>query len=163
MRFVCKSLSMVITITVVILLVALVGFYLWCFTSFRLYFNLLDAPTLEFETTWFDRSKNETYIFLKSDIPLEEFDGSSYLRLLGREATDSLPYSKYFKDDILIDNVVLDCNYIVRREATFGGFIYVAITPGELPSDTIYARLFFIKAYGYSFGSNLIRIKKEHL
>jgi hypothetical protein len=159
MRFVCK----VITITVVILFVTLVGFYLWCFTSFRLYFNLLDAPTLEFETTWFDRSKNETYIFLKSDIPLEEFDGSSYLRLLGREATDSLPYSKYFKDDILIDNVVLDCNYIVRREATFGGFIYVAITPGELPSDTIYARLFFIKAYGYSFGSNLIRIKKEHL
>ena len=159
MRFVCK----VITITVVILVVTLVGFYLWCFTSFRLYFNLLDAPTLEFETTWFDRSKNETYIFLKSDIPLEEFDGSSYLRLLGREATDSLPYSKYFKDDILIDNVVLDCNYIVRREATFGGFIYVAITPGELPSDTIYARLFFIKDYGYSFGSNLIRIKKEHL
>ena len=159
MRFVCK----VITITVVILFVALVGFYLWCFTSFRLYFNLLDAPTLEFETTWFDRSKNETYIFLKSDIPLEEFDGSSYLRLLGREATDSLPYSKYFKDDILIDNVVLDCSSVIRREAAFGEFTYVAIIPGELPSYTIYARLFFIKAYGYSFGSNLIRIKKEHL
>ena len=159
MRFVCK----VITITVVILFVALVGFYLWCFTSFRLYFNLLDAPTLEFETTWFDRSKNETYIFLKSDIPLEEFDGSSYLRLLGREAADSLPYSKYFKDDILIDNVVLDCSSVIRREATFGEFTYVAIIPGELPSYTIYARLFFIKAYGYSFGSNLIRIKKEHL
>ena len=159
MRFVCK----VITITVVILFVTLVGFYLWCFTSFRLYFNLLDAPTLEFETTWFDRSKNETYIFLKSDIPLEEFDGSSYLRLLGREATDSLPYSKYFKDDILIDNVVLDCSSVIRREAAFGEFTYVAIIPGELPSYTIYARLFFIKAYGYSFGSNLIRIKKEHL
>ena len=159
MRFVCKA----ITITVVILFVALVGFYLWCFTSFRLYFNLLDAPTLEFETTWFDRSKNETYIFLKSDIPLEEFDGSSYLRLLGREAADSLPYSKYFKDDILIDNVVLDCSSVIRREAAFGGFTYVAIIPGELPSYTIYARLFFIKAYGYSFGSNLIRIKKEHL
>lgn len=41
MRFVCKA----IAITVVILFVALVGFYLWCFTSFRLYFNLLDAPT----------------------------------------------------------------------------------------------------------------------
>ena len=159
MRFVCKA----ITITVVILFVALVGFYLWCFTSFRLYFNLLDAPTLEFETTWFDRSKNETYIFLKSDIPLEEFDGSSYLRLLGREAADSLPYSKYFKDDILIDNVVLDCSSVIRREAAFGEFTYVAIIPGELPSYTIYARLFFIKAYGYSFGSNLIRIKKEHL
>ena len=159
MRFVCK----VITITVVILFVTLVGFYLWCFTSFRLYFNLLDAPTLEFETTWFDRSKNETYIFLKSDIPLEEFDGSSYLRLLGREAADSLPYSKYFKDDILIDNVVLDCSSVIRREAAFGEFTYVAIIPGELPSYTIYARLFFIKAYGYSFGSNLIRIKKEHL
>ena len=159
MRFVCKA----ITITVVILFVALVGFYLWCFTSFRLYFNLLDAPTLEFETTWFDRSKNETYIFLKSDIPLEEFDGSSYLRLLGREAADSLPYSKYFKDDILIDNVILDCSYIIRREAEFGGFAYVAIIPGELPSYIVYARLFFIKAYGYSFGSNLIRIKKEHL
>lgn len=159
MQFVCKA----ITITVVILFVALVGFYLWCFTSFRLYFNLLDAPTLEFETTWFDRSKNETYIFLKSDIPLEEFDGSSYLRLLGREAADSLPYSKYFKDDILIDNVVLDCSSVIRREATFGEFTYVAIIPGELPSYTIYARLFFIKAYGYSFGSNLIRIKKEHL
>ena len=156
MRFVCKA----ITITVVILFVALVGFYLWCFTSFRLYFNLLDAPTLEFETTWFDRSKNETYIFLKSDIPLEEFDGSSYLRLLGREAADSLPYSKYFKDDILIDNVVLDCSSVIRREAAFGEFTYVAIIPGELPSYTIYARLFFIKAYGYSFGSNLIRIKK---
>ena len=159
MRFVCK----VITITVVILFVTLVGFYLWCFTSFRLYFNLLDAPTLEFETTWFDRSKNETYIFLKSDIPLEEFDGSSYLRLLGREAADSLPYSKYFKDNILIDNVVLDCSSVIRREAAFGEFTYVAIIPGELPSYTIYARLFFIKAYGYSFGSNLIRIKKEHL
>ena len=159
MQFVCKA----ITITVVILFVALVGFYLWCFTSFRLYFNLLDAPTLEFETTWFDRSKNETYIFLKSDIPLEEFDGSSYLRLLGREAADSLPYSKYFKDDILIDNVVLDCSSVIRREAAFGEFTYVAIIPGELPSYTIYARLFFIKAYGYSFGSNLIRIKKEHL
>lgn len=159
MRFVCKA----ITITVVILFVALVGFYLWCFTSFRLYFNLLDAPTLEFETTWFDRSKNETYIFLKSDIPLEEFDGSSYLRLLGREAADSLPYSKYFKDDILIDNVVLDCSSVIRREAAFGEFTYVAIIPGELPSYTICARLFFIKAYGYSFGSNLIRIKKEHL
>lgn len=159
MRFVCKA----IAITVVILFVALVGFYLWCFTSFRLYFNLLDAPTLEFETTWFDRSKNETYIFLKSDIPLEEFDGSSYLRLLGREAADSLPYSKYFKDDILIDNVVLDCSSVIRREAAFGEFTYVAIIPGELPSYTIYARLFFIKAYGYSFGSNLIRIKKEHL
>lgn len=159
MQFVCKT----ITITVVILFVALVGFYLWCFTSFRLYFNLLDAPTLEFETTWFDRSKNETYIFLKSDIPLEEFDGSSYLRLLGREAADSLPYSKYFKDDILIDNVVLDCSSVIRREAAFGEFTYVAIIPGELPSYTIYARLFFIKAYGYSFGSNLIRIKKEHL
>jgi len=59
MRFVCKA----IAITVVILFVALVGFYLWCFTSFRLYFNLLDAPTLEFETTWFDRSKNKTYIW----------------------------------------------------------------------------------------------------
>mgnify|MGYP000239147561 FL=1 len=159
MQFVCKA----ITITVVILFVALVGFYLWCFTSFRLYFNLLDAPTLEFETTWFDRSKNETYIFLKSDIPLEEFDGSSYLRLLGREAADSLPYSKYFKDDILIDNVVLDCSSVIRREAAFGEFTYVAIILGELPSYTIYARLFFIKAYGYSFGSNLIRIKKEHL
>ena len=159
MRFVCKA----IAITVVILFVALVGFYLWCFTSFRLYFNLLDAPTLEFETTWFDRSKNETYIFLKSDIPLEEFDGSSYLRLLGREAADSLPYSKYFKDDILIDNVVLDCSSVIRREAAFGEFTYVAIILGELPSYTIYARLFFIKAYGYSFGSNLIRIKKEHL
>ena len=159
MQFVCKA----ITITVVILFVALVGFYLWCFTSFRLYFNLLDAPTLEFETTWFDRSKNETYIFLKSDIPLEEFDGSSYLRLLGREAADSLPYSKYFKDDILIDNVVLDCSSVIRRETAFGEFTYVAIIPGELPSYTIYARLFFIKAYGYSFGSNLIRIKKEHL
>ena len=159
MQFVCKA----ITITVVILFVALVGFYLWCFTSFRLYFNLLDAPTLAFETTWFDRSKNETYIFLKSDIPLEEFDGSSYLRLLGREAADSLPYSKYFKDDILIDNVVLDCSSVIRREAAFGEFTYVAIIPGELPSYTIYARLFFIKAYGYSFGSNLIRIKKEHL
>ena len=159
MQFVCKT----ITITVVILFVALVGFYLWCFTSFRLYFNLLDAPTLEFETTWFDRSKNETYIFLKSDIPLEEFDGSSYLRLLGREAADSLPYSKYFKDDILIDNVVLDCSSVIRREAAFGEFTYVAIILGELPSYTIYARLFFIKAYGYSFGSNLIRIKKEHL
>lgn len=159
MQFVCKA----ITITVVILFVALVGFYLWCFTSFRLYFNLLDAPTLEFETTWFDRSKNETYIFLKSDIPLEEFDGSSYLRLLGREAADSLPYSKYFKDDILIDNVVLDCSSVIRREAAFGEFTYVAIIPGELPSYTICARLFFIKAYGYSFGSNLIRIKKEHL
>lgn len=159
MQFVCKA----ITITVVILFVALVGFYLWCFTSFRLYFNLLDAPTLEFETTWFDRSKNETYIFLKSDIPLEEFDGSSYLRLLGREAADSLPYSKYFKDNILIDNVVLDCSSVIRREAAFGEFTYVAIIPGELPSYTIYARLFFIKAYGYSFGSNLIRIKKEHL
>ena len=159
MQFVCKA----ITITVVILFVALVGFYLWCFTSFRLYFNLLDAPTLEFETTWFDRSKNETYIFLKSDIPLEEFDGSSYLRLLGREAADSLPYSKYFKDDILIDNVVLDCSSVIRREAAFGEFTYVAIIPGELPSYIIYARLFFIKAYGYSFGSNLIRIKKEHL
>ena len=159
MQFVCKT----ITITVVILFVALVGFYLWCFTSFRLYFNLLNAPTLEFETTWFDRSKNETYIFLKSDIPLEEFDGSSYLRLLGREAADSLPYSKYFKDDILIDNVVLDCSSVIRREAAFGEFTYVAIIPGELPSYTIYARLFFIKAYGYSFGSNLIRIKKEHL
>ena len=159
MQFVCKT----ITITVVILFVALVGFYLWCFTSFRLYFNLLDAPTLEFETTWFDRSKNETYIFLKSDIPLEEFDGSSYLRLLGREAADSLPYSKYFKDNILIDNVVLDCSSVIRREAAFGEFTYVAIIPGELPSYTIYARLFFIKAYGYSFGSNLIRIKKEHL
>lgn len=121
---------------------------------------------MEFETTWFDRSKNETYIFLiflKSDIPLEEFDGSSYLRLLGREAADSLPYSKYFKDDILIDNVVLDCSSVIRREAAFGEFTYVAIIPGELPSYTIYARLFFIKAYGYSFGSNLIRIKKEHL
>ena len=159
MQFVCKA----ITITVVILFAALVGFYLWCFTSFRLYFNLLDAPTLEFETTWFDRSKNETYIFLKSDIPLEEFDSSSYLRLLGREAADSLPYSKYFKDDILIDNVVLDCSSVIRREAAFGEFTYVAIIPGELPSYTIYARLFFIKAYGYSFGSNLIRIKKEHL
>ena len=159
MRFVCKA----ITITVVILFVALVGFYLWCFTSFRLYFNLLDAPTLEFETTWFDRSKNETYIFLKSDIPLEEFDGSSYLRLLGWEAADSLPYSKYFKDDILTDNVVLDCSSVIRKEAAFGEFTYVAIIPGELPSYTIYARLFFIKAYGYSFGSNLIRIKKEHL
>lgn len=158
-QFVCKA----ITMTVVILFVALVGFYLWCFTSFRLYFNLLDAPTLEFETTWFDRSKNETYIFLKSDIPLEEFDGSSYLRLLGREAADSLPYSKYFKDNILIDNVVLDCSSVIRREAAFGEFTYVAIIPGELPSYTIYARLFFIKAYGYSFGSNLIRIKKEHL
>ena len=159
MQFVCKA----ITITVVILFVALVGFYLWCSTSFRLYFNLLDAPTLEFETTWFDRSKNETYIFLKSDIPLEEFDGSSYLRLLGREAADSLPYSKYFKDDILIDNVVLDCSSVIRREAAFEEFTYVAIILGELPSYTIYARLFFIKAYGYSFGSNLIRIKKEHL
>ena len=159
MQFVCKT----ITITVVILFVALVGFYLWCFTSFRLYFNLLDAPTLEFETTWFDRSKNETYIFLKSDIPLEEFDGSSYLRLLGREAADSLPYSKYFNDNILIDNVVLDCSSVIRREAAFGEFTYVAIIPGELPSYTIYARLFFMKAYGYSCGSNLIRIKKEQL
>lgn len=119
MQFVCKA----ITITVVILFVALVGFYLWCFTSFRLYFNLLDAPTLEFETTWFDRSKNETYIFLKSDIPLEEFDGSSYLRLLGREAADSLPYSKYFKDNILIDNVVLDCSSVIRRRLHLGNLL----------------------------------------
>lgn len=162
-RFVCKILSMVITIAVVILFVTLVGVYLWYFTSFRLCFNLLEVPILDCDTTWFDRSKNETYIFLKSDIPLEEFDGSSYLRLLGREAADSLPYSKYFKDDVLIDNVVLDCNYIERLEAAFGGFTYVAVTSGELPSDTIYARLFFIKAYGYSFGSNLIKIKKGHL
>ncbi len=46
MYFVCEILSMAITITVVILFVALMGFYLWYFTAFRLYFNLLDTPVV---------------------------------------------------------------------------------------------------------------------
>ena len=162
-RFVCKVLSMAITTAVVILFIVIVGSYLWYFTAFRSYFNLLDIPAIKVDTTWFDHSKNETYILLKSDVPLEEFDGSSYLRLLGWEVADSLPYSKCFKEGVLNDNVVLDCSNIIRWETATGGFSYVAITPGELRGDAIYARLFFIKAYGYSCGTNLIKIKKGHL
>lgn len=157
MRYVKKyMLRMVITLATVL------GFSVWAyyFSGLPVKFGLIDVPQVRLEKcTRLDGSSIR--VLLSSEKVLEDFDGTSYLRILGSQESTMDTYTGCFRGNELKKNILLESSMFSFSYKNQGRYFYEISLFSHEDYDSIYLRVFYVKAFGYVYGSNVITLNSE--
>lgn len=141
------------------MLLAVLGLGVWAyyFSGLPARLGLIDVPQVRLEEcTRLDGSTIR--VRLSSDRVLEDFNGSSYLRILGSKESTMATYASCFTEDELNKDILLESSVFSYAYQSQGRYFYEVSLFSQEDYDSIHLRVFYIKAFGYVYGSNLITI-----
>lgn len=143
-------------------LVILLSITIWMY-----YFSVLPAqlgfikiPQVRFERC-LRQNESSIRVLISSETRLEDFNGTSYLRILGSKESLMDSYTDCFIGDRLRENILLESSIFSFSYMYKNRYYYEVSFFGHGDYDETYLRVFYIKAFGYIYGSNLIVLKSE--
>lgn len=145
-----------------ITLAAILSFSAWAyyFSGLPAKIGLIDVPQVRLERcTRLDGSSIR--ILLSSEKVLEDFNGTSYLRILGSKESTMDTYSGCFIGNELKKNILLESSTFSFSYMNKGRYFYEVSLFSPECYDGIYLRVFYVKAFGYIYGSNLVSLSSE--